>query len=47
MTFEQEVARLCRIHLDRADQISAKRQEIVNNWERLSVKAKVRNINTS
>jgi spectrin alpha len=47
MTLGQEAARLCGIHPHRADQISAKCQEIVNNWETLTVKAKVPNINTS
>ena len=41
MTLGQEAARLCGIHPDHADQINAKHQEIVNNWERLTEKAKV------
>jgi len=40
-TLGQEAARLCGIHPDHADQIKAKHQEIVNNWERLIEKAKV------
>lgn len=42
MTLGQEAARLCGIHPDHADQIKAKHQEIENNWERLTQKAKVR-----
>ena len=41
MTLGQEAARLCDIHPDHGDQIKAKHQEIVNNWERLTEKAKV------
>jgi len=41
-TLGQEAARLCGIHPDHADQIKAKHQEIVNNWERLIEKAKER-----
>ena len=41
MTLGQEAARLCGIHPDHADQIKAKHQEIENNWERLTGKAKV------
>lgn len=42
MTLGQEAARLCGIHPDHADQIKAKHQEIENNWERLTQKAKER-----
>lgn len=42
MTLGQEAARLCGIHPDHADQIKAKHQEIENNWERLTEKAKER-----
>lgn len=41
MTLGQEAARLCGIHPDHADQIKAKHQEIENNWESLTGKAKV------
>lgn len=41
MTLGQEAARLCEIHPDHAEQIKAKHQEIQNNWERLTRKAKV------
>ena len=41
MTLGQEAARLCGIHPNHGDQIKAKHQEIENNWERLTGKAKV------
>ena len=44
MTLGQEAARLCGIHPDHAEQIKAKHQEIENNWERLTGKAKVNRI---
>ncbi|GLV31595.1 alpha Spectrin [Carabus blaptoides fortunei] len=39
-TLGQEADRLCGIHADHADQIQAKRAEIVAYWERLTSKAK-------
>lgn len=42
MTLGQEADRLCGIHADHADQIQAKRAEIVTYWERLTAKAKER-----
>jgi len=42
MTLGQEAARLCGIHPDHADQIKVKHQEIENNWESLTGKAKER-----
>lgn len=41
-TLGQEADRLCGIHPDHADQIQAKRAEIVAYWERLTAKAKER-----
>jgi hypothetical protein len=41
-TLGQEADRLCGIHADHADQIQAKRAEIVEYWESLTTKAKVR-----
>lgn len=41
-TLGQEADRLCGIHADHADQIQAKRAEIVAYWERLTSKAKER-----
>jgi spectrin alpha len=40
-TLGQEAERLCGIHADHADQIQAKRAEIVEYWESLTTKAKV------
>jgi hypothetical protein len=40
-TLGQEADRLCGIHADHADQIQAKRAEIVEYWESLTTKAKV------
>lgn len=45
-TLGQEADRLCGIHADHADQIQAKRAEIVAYWERLTAKAKVCHIHT-
>ncbi|XP_054270638.1 spectrin alpha chain-like isoform X2 [Macrosteles quadrilineatus] len=42
VTLGQEADRLCGIHADHADQIQAKRAEIVAYWERLTAKAKER-----
>ncbi|KAG8249869.1 hypothetical protein J6590_012180 [Homalodisca vitripennis] len=42
LTLGQEADRLCGIHPDHADQIQAKRAEIVAYWERLKDKAKER-----
>ncbi|XP_069695871.1 spectrin alpha chain isoform X6 [Periplaneta americana] len=41
-TLGQEADRLCGIHADHADQIQAKRAEIVEYWESLTTKAKER-----
>lgn len=41
-TLGQEADRLCGIHAGHADQIQAKRAEIVEYWESLTAKAKVR-----
>lgn len=40
-TLGQEADRLCGIHADHAEQIQAKRAEIVEYWESLTTKAKV------
>lgn len=40
-TLGNEADRLCGIHADHAEQIQAKRAEIVAYWERLTTKAKV------
>jgi spectrin alpha len=40
-TLGQEADRLCGIHAGHADQIQAKRAEIVEYWESLTTKAKV------
>lgn len=44
-TLGQEADRLCGIHADHADQIQAKRAEIVEYWESLTTKAKVHSFN--
>lgn len=41
-TLGKEADRLCAIHADHAEQIQAKRAEIVSYWERLTAKAKER-----
>ncbi|XP_024083018.1 spectrin alpha chain [Cimex lectularius] len=41
-TLGKEADRLCAIHSDHAEQIQAKRAEIVSYWERLTAKAKER-----
>ena len=41
-TLAQESQRLCNIHPEHADQITAKHQEIDSNWNRLIARAKER-----
>nr|CAD7598155.1 unnamed protein product [Timema genevievae] len=43
-TLGQEADRLCGIHADHADQIQAKREEIIAYWESLTTKAKGRRL---
>merc|ERR1712020_343776 len=42
LTLAQESTRLCNIHPEHAEQITAKHEEIKNNWEQLIAKAKER-----
>lgn len=43
-TLGEEADRLCGIHADHANQIKAKRAEIVSYWESLTAKAKVKTL---